>query len=268
MLSSFMTPPITNPSTKRDYVLINSDNRTLNSVSTTDFTIRMPVPLNDVIKTDLVAVSMDYHAANIAAPNNSFTIGLGLETGETRLLRIEDGVYTPYTLMEEIQFLLGTDYTVFLVAGKLVIEYNCPSAESDLSIWRSFNPMSESLLYRLGLVEALTPSFLPEQGRFGAYRWAFPNRVSLPGNHPYLLIQSRALGTDIKTANNTIGFWRMLLHDAGANSISMLNNRVDTYLAAPRTLQDIDVKLLYPDGSQVNNNGGRFTFLLEIVRSV
>jgi hypothetical protein len=48
----------------------------------------------------------------------------------------------------------------------------------------------------------------------------------------------------------------------------MVNNRVDTYTDVPKVLQDIDIKLVYPDGTTVNNNGGRFTLLLEIVRQV
>ena len=51
-------------------------------------------------------------------------------------------------------------------------------------------------------------------------------------------------------------------------ALSMVNNRVDTYTNEPLTLKEIDIKLVYPDGTPVNNNGGRFTLLLEIVRLV
>jgi hypothetical protein len=60
----------------------------------------------------------------------------------------------------------------------------------------------------------------------------------------------------------------MLLNDQVNYSLAQTNNRVDAYINAPRTLQDIDIKLVYPDGTAVNNNGGRFTLLLEIVRIV
>ena len=63
--------------TKKEYILVSSDNRALDSVSTTDFTLRMLVPITKVIKTDLVQVSMDYNVANVKAPDNEFSIGNG-----------------------------------------------------------------------------------------------------------------------------------------------------------------------------------------------
>jgi hypothetical protein len=60
----------------------------------------------------------------------------------------------------------------------------------------------------------------------------------------------------------------MLLNDQVNYSLTMVNTRVDTYQDTPKTLKDIDIKLVYPDGKDVNNNGGRFTLLLEIVRLV
>ena len=60
----------------------------------------------------------------------------------------------------------------------------------------------------------------------------------------------------------------MLLNDQVNYALNMVNNRVDTYTNEPLTLQDIDIKLVYPDGMPVINNGGRFTLLLEIVRLV
>ena len=50
---------------KKEYILVSSDNRAPDSVSTTDFILRLPVPINKVIKTDLVQVAMDYNVANI-----------------------------------------------------------------------------------------------------------------------------------------------------------------------------------------------------------
>jgi hypothetical protein len=122
------------------------------------------------------------------------------------------------------------------------------------------------ILFKIFIV--LIPSFNATDGQFGTYRWTFPNAVRLSGIYPYLFIQSRALGTDIKVANGAMGFWRMLLNDQVNYSLTMVNNRVDIYTDTPRTLQDIDIKLVYPDGSDLNNNGGRFTLLLEIVRQL
>ena len=59
-------------SLRKQYVLINSDDRTSASRSTTDFNVVLAEPINNVVKTDLVAVSMDYNMANITAPNNVF----------------------------------------------------------------------------------------------------------------------------------------------------------------------------------------------------
>ena len=68
--------------TKKEYILVSSDNRAADSVSTTDFTLRMLVPVKNVIKTDLIQVSMEYNVANIrqgASPgaDNSFSLGDG-----------------------------------------------------------------------------------------------------------------------------------------------------------------------------------------------
>ena len=116
--------------------------------------------------------------------------------------------------------------------------------------------------------QPITPTFNAVDGKFGTYQWTFPRPVQLGGIYPYLFIQSRELGTDIKVANGAMGFWRMVLNDQVNYSLSMVNNRVDTYTDVPRKLQNIDIKLVYPDGTDVNNNGGRFTLLLEIVRLV
>ena len=114
----------------------------------------------------------------------------------------------------------------------------------------------------------VTPTFNPTDGDNGTLRWTLTGNVQLSGIHPYLFIQSRALGTDIRTANNTMGFWRMILNDPINYQVSMVNNRVDVYQKVPSELQHIDVKLLFPDGRVVSNNGGRFSMLLEIIRRI
>ena len=138
--------------TKKEYLLISSDFKEPGSVSSTDFMLRMKVPIKDVVKTDLVELSMVY-------------------------------VDTPPT-----------------------------------------------------------------------------------GKPPYFFIQSRALGTDIQMANGNIGFWRMLKLDEVNGGVLQPTNRVDSYVNEPTTLQDIDIKVVYPDGTVVDNGGGRLTLLLEIVR--
>ena len=112
---------------KKEYILITSDNRSADSPSTTDFTLRLAVPIHDVVKTDLVQVSMDYNVANIQAPNNTFTLGQGLKQGETVITNtylLEDGLYTIDVLAAWIQQQLGPGYSVYYgVNGKLMIEY-------------------------------------------------------------------------------------------------------------------------------------------------
>ena len=263
--------------TKKEYILVSSDNRAPDSVSTTDFTLRMLVPITKVIKTDLVQVSMDYNVANIKAPDNEFSIGNGTTPATASSIFLEEGLYTIDVLAAWIQLQLTTElgqgFQVFYdTAGKLMIEYVIQSS-TDVATNRMISCSSPTLARMLGLSNTadtvnLSPIVKPTDGVYGSYRWSFPYPVQLTGLYPYLFIQSRALGTDIRIANGNTGFWRMLLNDQINYSLTMVNNRVDTYTDVPKVLQDIDIKLVYPDGTSVNNNGGRFTLLLEIVRQV
>lgn len=279
---------------KKEYVLVSSDNRAADSVSTTDFTLRMLVPIRDVIKTDLIQVSMDYNVANIrqgtsAGADNSFSIGDGNGTvngdgsvsgGTSSSIVIEEGLYTLDVLANWLQGQLttvqGAGWAVFYGINRhLTLQYTA-QASGEVSSNRVITCGSAVLSKTLGLLAAsslvsfgvLAPVFTASEGRHGTYRWHFPHPVQLGGIYPYLFIQSRALGTDIRVANGNMGFWRMLLNDQVNYALAQTNNRVDTYINTPITLQDIDIKLVYPDGTPVNNNGGRFTLLLEIVRLV
>ena len=264
---------------KKEYILVSSDNRSADSVSTTDFTLRLAVPINDVVKTDLVQVAMDYNVANIKAPNNTFTIGVGDVSGDSTVLNtifLEEGLYTLDVLAGWIQEQLEEPYNVFYsVSGALMIQLELTNQAS-----QNDTPANRMLTCNVDVANilglnvasnatiAITPSFNAVDGKFGTYQWTFPRPVQLGGIYPYLFIQSRELGTDIKVANGAMGFWRMVLNDQVNYSLTMVNNRVDTYTDVPRKLQNIDIKLVYPDGTDVNNNGGRFTLLLEIVRLV
>ena len=84
----------------------------------------------------------------------------------------------------------------------------------------------------------------------------------------YLLLQSNELGTDIITATGDTGFYRLLLADPRNSVVTLVNNRVDTYLHTPRRLQNIDIRVMFPDRTVVNNRGGSLTILLEVVRSI
>ena len=218
---------------------------------------------------------MDYNIANVKAPNNTFVIGMKTSSNT---ISLEEGLYTvdglSTWLQEELRTSVHSGFSVTnTISKKLVIELELNNTDSQSIVGRNITA-SATVSYLLGITATLkssgtlTPTLVATDGPFGTVRWTFPYSVKLTGISPYLFIQSRALGTDIKVANGATGFWRMLLNDQENNSLSMMNNRVDTYTSEPRTLQDIDVTLVYPDGSNVNNNGGRFTLLLEIVRLV
>jgi hypothetical protein len=273
----------------KEYLLLNSDERMNISSTTTDFTIQLPVPITNVVKTDLIQVSMDYNVANItqgpsAGQNNSFLVGNGngnlvdgvVMGGTSSLIILEEGLYTVDVLASWIRtqliLTMGPGWEVFYdTKGKLMIQYVI-QAPGDISANRVLSCGSAVLCPVLGITQTggggtITPSNDSDSIN-GTYRWYFPFPVNLSGIYPYMFIQSRALGTDIRTANNTMGFWRMILNDPVNYLVSMVNNRVDPYQRAPSTLQQIDVKLIYPDGNVVNNNGGRFAVLLEIIRRV
>ena len=263
------------PGTKKEYVLVSSDNRSSDSVSTTDFHLRLNVPINNVVKTDLIQVSMDYNVANIKAPDHEFSIGNGTNSN---IITLEEGLYTIDVLagwiQQQLTAELGQGYSVYYdVSGKLMIEFVLQNSTADTVANRHISCTSPILSQVLGLSLThtsanLIPTTNLNDGVNGTYRWSFPYPVKLSGLYPYLFIQSSALGVDIRVANGNIGYWRMLLNDQVNYSLTMTNNRVDNYMDVSKVLHDIDIKLVYPDGSVVNNNGGRFTLLLEIVRLV
>jgi hypothetical protein len=86
--------------------------------------------------------------------------------------------------------------------------------------------------------------------------------LSLPA---YLLVQSSHLGGDIRTASNTLGYWRLLPLQINNQSpvYQFANSRVDGYFEYPRTIQDIDITLVQPDGT-VLPPPTSFTVLIEI----
>ena len=273
----------------KEYLLLNSDERMITSSTTTDFTIQLPVPITSVVKTDLLQVSMDYNVANITqgqnpGDDNSFFVGNGngilddgvVVDGTSSAIILEEGLYTVDVLASWIEkqlvLTMGQGWAVFYdTKGKLMIQYVIQGA-GDVSANRLLSCGSAKLCPIMGITltgggGTITPSNDGDSVH-GTYRWYFPYPVNLTGIYPYMFIQSRALGTDIRTANNTMGFWRMILNDPVNYQVSMVNNRVDPYQRSPTTLQQVDVKLIYPDGSVVNNNGGRFAVLLEIIRRV
>lgn len=263
------------PGFKKDYVLVSSSELDATSQSTTDFRVKLSVPLQNVVKTDLVQVVMDYKVANIVAPYNGFRV---TEAGNNRLLTLEEGLYTPYSLRETLEGILGDPFLVTITADdRLSIERPLSELEAvghDIPTnilaggWE-FYVANATLRTILGLTNAtFRPTYNASDGTYGSLTWRFPGTVKLGQLSPFLFIQSPELGTDIRTAGGQVGFWRMILNDTYNGFVQMVNNRVDSYTDTPRTLQDINVKLLFPDGTVVNNRGGSFTMLLEIVRKV
>jgi hypothetical protein len=78
------------------------------------------------------------------------------------------------------------------------------------------------------------------------------------------MIQSQALGIKTKTSNGR-GFWRALINDPSSDQLVMTNQRSDDYMDEPRRLQEIDIKLGFPDGSKVDNRGAAFALLIEVI---
>ena len=66
-----------------------------------------------------------------------------------------------------------------------------------------------------------------------------------------LFIQSRELGADISTPDNTRAYWRLANNTtpASTGTLNFFNNRVDTFFDTPHTLQDIDIRLFVPNGA-------------------
>jgi hypothetical protein len=87
----------------------------------------------------------------------------------------------------------------------------------------------------------------------------------------FLLVQSTNLGGDVTTATNTLSYWRLLPLKLNSQSgvYQFANARVDGYLDYPRTIQDIDITLVQPDGSLLDPSFvTNFTLLIEVERMV
>lgn len=376
---------------RKQFVLINSDDRTATSNSTTDFNVVLREPINNVVKTDLVAVSMDYNMANVTAPNNTFQVKTsvvltpaveaqaaytenipavpavterveavpavtheeihtpagwyykpvdgasfsplpdysrdepvgfyGPRTGEdagsywnaeatyitvvdeeeipaydrivtpavpaqtinhpavpavpaiygeaTADYTIDEDQYTPAELRAMLEEVFGGQngyFDVFLVNRNLRIEYWF-AAETTVAQERVFKFVCNNSTLRtvLGMTSStLTGTYLSTIGDFGGSRINFPRAVRLPSTSPFIMIQSAELGIKTKTSNG-LGFWRALINDPSTDTLQIANNRTDEYLDEPKRLQDIDIRLGFPNGAKVDNRGAAFSILIEVV---
>lgn len=376
---------------RKQFILINSDDKTSTSRSTTDFNVVLREPINNVVKTDLVAVSMDYNMANVTAPNNTFQIKTSVELspaveakaayteiipavpavterveevpaetheeihtpagwyfkavddeaysllpdysrdepvgfyepreneaagsywnaaatyitvidvpavpaydrivtpavpaqtinhpavpasppvyGEaTADYTIDEDQYTPAELRAMLEELLGGQngyFDVFLVNRNLRIEYWF-AAETTTADQRVFKFVCNNSTLRtvLGMTSStITGTYLSTIGDFGGSRINFPRAVRLPSTSPFIMIQSAELGIKTKTSNG-LGFWRALINDPTTDTLQIANSRTDEYLDEPKRLQDIDIRLGFPNGSKVDNRGAAFSILIEVI---
>lgn len=187
-------------------------------------------------------------------------------------ITIGQGLYTPQTLEEELNSLLDPAYVVQVsLSAMLTISYPLTSTD-DPSGNRTLTVSSSTLRKQLGMRSSaphtLNPTYDPNNGAYGTFTWTFPRPMFLSQTATYLLLQSNELGTDIITATGDTGFYRLLLADPRNSVVTLVNNRVDTYLHTPRRLQNIDIRVMFPDRTVVNNRGGSLTILLEVVRSI
>lgn len=267
---------------RKQYVLINSDDRTSASRSTTDFNVVLREPINNVVKTDLVAVSMDYNMANITSPNNTFQIKTydeitpAVDGGDSAVLgevtqdyAIDEDQYTAAELRAYLEELLGGQdgyFDVILVNRNLRIEYWFP-AERTTPDERVFKFLCSNATLRttLGMTgNTLTGTYISSIGDFGGSRINFSRAIRLPSTSPFIMIQSAELGIRTKTSSG-LGFWRALINDPTTDTLQVANNRTDEYLDEPKRLQDIDIRLGFPNGAKVDNRGAAFSILIEVV---
>lgn len=260
---------------RKQYLLVNSSDRSPNSRGTTDFFVQLREPLEGVVKVELSEVAIDYRIANVRSPANLVTVE-GTDPfvpNGTVSVTIDEGQYTPGELRSALELQLnaaGVAVDVFLIGQLLRFDFLLPSAVSgptDPTARFSIRVSSATLRAALGLTSVLTHSrFVQSIGGFGGGRLTFPRAVHLGGLAPYVMVQSLALGIGTKTSGG-LGFWRLLLNDSANDRLTVPDGKcADPYLDEPRRLQEIDIRLAFPDGNLVDNRGGSISLLLEIVQ--
>lgn len=267
---------------RKRYVLINSDHRTGTSRSTTDFTVQLQTPIEKVVKTDLVDMNIQYRLSNIpASPDNR--IGITTPTNMQSVLgyrwvQIPEQPFSPRELASYIiEAFGGNDGYVdmfYTSANRFEVHLWFPDpilADVSGTVWNTtsanylFECPSATFRAILGLSTATTTgTYDANIGAFGGIRWVFPNAVNLSQLSPYLMIQSNELGSQITDAHGR-GFWRMVVNDPDEDKLYFRAVRVDDYQEKPRTLQTVDIRLAFPDGTPVENRGGSVSLLVEVI---
>jgi hypothetical protein len=256
---------------RKQYILVSSDERSLNSRSTTDFTVSLREPIQNVVRTDLVNLAIDYCLANIRAPDNVLLFNInsayrpyvGIDS-----ITIPDDMYSRAELADKLNVLTGDHIIVTLNNSTLTIDLLIPLSNSGVRDSRNtFSVTCNSATLRafLGLTSTTTSgTYISTLGSYGGMRITCPLPIKLNGLSPFVMIQSTALGVAVKTAKG-LGFWRLATNDVETNRLTIQSARVDTYLDEPRRLQDVDIRFGFPDGTPLDNRGGSVSLLVEVV---
>jgi hypothetical protein len=235
-------------------------------------------------------VSADYRIANITAPNNTFSVtfyNFGTSPAplfpQTETITLDEDLYNRQELLEallekinEMLVNVNAQSTLegLLIGGILRLDLILPVSTSSFPL---------SVVGRVFSITATSPAvqgflgmssstrfgvFTSSLGSFGGMRLTMPREIVLPGLNPYILIQSGALGNDTMTTKGLM-FWRALVNDANNPTLQIANFREDTYFSPhPWRLYNIDVRIVYPDGTLLNNRNGVISFLIEVIVDV
>jgi hypothetical protein len=173
-------------------------------------------------------------------------------------------------LAENLNILFGDRYEFNLVSGRLVVT----ASASGQGVIAPFLPQlfkisvqSQALRTILGLSGPdLLPTVISGED---VLKWQFPRLVKLPARPPYLLLQSQELGNNVRNAAGDVNLFHVL---APQDSISRFyvdkKSESDTYYNEPRTIAEIDLAVLKPNKSVLQNNGGAVQLLLQIIQTV
>ena len=264
---------------RKEYLLVSSDDRMLPTrQTTTNFICQLPNPIGNIVKTDLVSVSADYRIANITAPNNSFSItywNYSTTDIETEVIYIQEALYTNSELLvaivQAINDTLNNTNALSVCTGILIgsvirLELEFPQTPTTTNE-QKFTITCTSPTFRvvLGMTStSISGTYISSIGLYGGSRITMPSGITLTGLFPYFLIQSVALGNDTMTTKG-LYFWRAIVNNPYNTTLEVANNRTDDYVYAPKMIYEIDVRIIFPNGSIVDNRGGTFAFLVELV---
>jgi hypothetical protein len=264
---------------QKSYLWVSSDNRTSNSRSTTSFNLRLQTPLQNVISVEVVKAGLEYKAPNILPKGSpSFVLNdlvLDPSTGDPVITpttyEFHNLVHypTPASVMEALQDILPS-YIIRLVDDALVLELPMlktvtPTVPEDHLL------IVEDTEFQKILGMSKDTVFPVVDDDKQVIRWSFPRSLKIPKPPPFFFIQSQELGNDVISTAGNINFFRVFVgKPLGADPSILLdeNQVISPVVTAPREINDIDVSVLLPDRTVLNNGDGSFSMLLEIVQTI